>query len=88
MKDVQKELSTIEGLTLSDCLTFFNEAKDGRAKAIYDLCETGDEDFEVDTIHTSEGDDNGAYMMGWRWVPFIGTELDKHSSEGNEDYDR
>lgn len=25
----------------------------------------------------SEGDDNGAYVQTWMWVPFDGTELDK-----------
>jgi hypothetical protein len=25
----------------------------------------------------SEGDDNGAYIQTWMWVPFEGTVLDK-----------
>jgi len=31
----------------------------------------------------SEGDDNGAYVLGWVWADFAGTELDKEAE--NED---
>lgn len=29
----------------------------------------------------SEGDDNGAYVQGWRWVSFAGTDLDKDEED-------
>lgn len=29
------------------------------------------------TSPVSEGDDNGAYVLGWVWVDFEGTALDK-----------
>jgi len=80
----QKALAAIKGLTLADCLQFFNEAKDPRAQAIYELCDVEDEGFEIDTVHTSEGEDNGAYMLGWRWVPFSDTALDKETEETEE----
>lgn len=30
-----------------------------------------------DNAKISEGDDNGAYVQVWMWVPFDGTPLDK-----------
>lgn len=32
-------------------------------------------EFDEDAV-VSEGDDNGAYVTGWIWVDFAGTELD------------
>jgi hypothetical protein len=78
----QSQLAEIEGLTLADCLRFFDETGDKRACAIIDLCDQDDEDFEIDTIHTSEGDYNGAYVLGWRWASFVGTAFDKERDDG------
>lgn len=37
-----------------------------------------DGQLELDpSAKISEGDDNGAYVQTWMWVPFSGTELDK-----------
>jgi hypothetical protein len=83
--DKHAQLSAIVGLTLADCLNFFDEKENPRSQAIFDLCDVEDEEFEVETIHTSEGDDNGAYMLGWRWVPFYGTALDKEKEETDEE---
>lgn len=33
-----------------------------------------------DNARVSEGDDNGAYIQTWMWVPFDGTTLDKEAS--------
>jgi hypothetical protein len=33
-----------------------------------------------DNAKVSEGDDNGAYIQTWMWVPFDGTPLDKEPS--------
>lgn len=36
----------------------------------------GEVEFADDAM-VSEGDDNGAYVQGWVWVPFARTPLDK-----------
>jgi hypothetical protein len=72
----QNALAAIEGLTLYDCLNFFDESEDQRAKDIVKLCGYAD-DFGIDTYHTSEGEDNGAYLLGWHWFSFEGTKLSK-----------
>ena len=37
-----------------------------------------DGELELDSdAKVSEGDDNGAYVQAWMWVPFEGTDLDK-----------
>lgn len=42
----------------------------------------GDIDFDDDEkIKISEGDDNGAYVSAWVWVPFNGSPLDKEPEE-------
>src|ERR1700676_1460026 len=71
----QTALAAIEGLTLYDCLNFFDESKDQRANDIVELDYS--DDFEIDTYHTSEGEDNGAYVLGWRWFSFAGSKLSK-----------
>jgi hypothetical protein len=41
-----------------------------------------DGELEIDDVAiVSEGDDNGAYVMSWRWVSFEGTPLDKKYDE-------
>jgi hypothetical protein len=79
----QNALAAIEGLTLYDCLNFFDESSDQRANDIVELCDTDDfatdtyHTFEIDTYHTSEGEDNGAYVLGWLWISFEGSKLSK-----------
>jgi hypothetical protein len=36
----------------------------------------GNPEIDEDAV-VSEGDDNGAYVAAWVWVPFSGTDLDK-----------
>lgn len=36
----------------------------------------GELELDMDAV-ISEGDDNGAYVQVWMWVPFSGTPLDK-----------
>jgi hypothetical protein len=60
-------------------------AKADREQRIYDLArELFDKEGELDieehnTSTVSEGDDNGAYVRFWKWVPFNGTPLDKEA---------
>lgn len=56
---------------LSDALAFFGEARDtsdyvsaARARLQVD----GELEFD-DPLVVSRGDDDGAYVMGWVWVP-------------------
>ena len=79
----QDALAAIEGLTLGDVLRSFYDRADDREKAIADMCDYMDLDFEVDGAIISEGDDNGAYVMGWHWVDFHGTKFDKYDDQGN-----
>jgi hypothetical protein len=45
-----------------------------------------DGEIEVDeSAIVSEGDDNGAYVSAWLWVPFEGTALDKDLEAEVED---
>lgn len=40
-----------------------------------------DGELELDeNAKVSEGDDNGAYVQTWMWVPFEGTPLDKEAN--------
>lgn len=77
----QEKLDKIEGLSIGDVLQFFGDRATERDKQIVDLVDTGDEVFEVDYPITSEGDDNGAYVLGWSWASFAGTPLDKDDEE-------
>lgn len=80
----QAALAAIEGLTIGDVHQFFNERATPHEKQIADMVETSDEDFECDDYIVSEGDDNGAYVMGWRWVSFCGVEgFDKDEEEAD-----
>jgi hypothetical protein len=78
---VEAALGAIEGLELSDCLRFFDSKATDRDKQIVELVDTEDERFECDNLIVSEGDDNGAYVLGWRWASFEGTELDKEKED-------
>jgi hypothetical protein len=44
----------------------------------------GELEFD-DTALVSEGDDNGAYVQAWVWVPFAGTPLCTGDGRGNHD---
>lgn len=45
-----------------------------------------DGDLELDNgAKVSEGDDNGAYVQVWMWVPFEGTKLDKNKDAAASD---
>jgi hypothetical protein len=80
-KDKQKALAAIGGLTFADCLAFFDSKATDRDKQIAALVETEDEGFECDNAIVSEGGDNGAYVLGWRWASFSGTEFDKEPED-------
>lgn len=43
------------------------------------LAREGELEFDDDAV-VSEGNDNGAYVQGWAWLDFSGTNLDKHAS--------
>ena len=78
-----KALLYANGLTFGDCVAAFREDTP-RNKIIEDLADslTRDGEVEIDKpIITSEGDDNGTYVMAWVWVDFAGTELDKWNCE-------
>lgn len=75
------KLGTIEGLTFADCIQFFDERATTRHRCIAGMVDTRDEDFECDGSIVSEGEDNGAYVMGWRWVSFCGTPFDKEKED-------
>lgn len=73
----REALAAIPDLTFSDCVKFFDAQATDRDKQIADLAPTREGELEVDNAIVSEGDDNGAYVLAWVWVPFNGTELDK-----------
>ncbi|HYW88880.1 MAG TPA: hypothetical protein VFB50_13985 [Chloroflexota bacterium] len=60
-------------------------ARDQREQQIVDLAEkqwAKDGEIEFDSYSLcSEGDDNGAYVSGWLWVDFDGTDLDKGDAD-------
>ena len=39
----------------------------------------GDIEIDDDAV-VSDGDDNGAYVQAWVWIPFSGTDLDKEGA--------
>jgi hypothetical protein len=45
------------------------------------LAREGELEFDDDAI-ASEGNENGAYLQGWVWMDFSGTELEKEQSVG------
>lgn len=45
------------------------------------LASDGEVELDEDAV-VSEGDENGAYVQGWLWVSFDGTELSKEEEEG------
>lgn len=72
----QEALAAIEGLEFSDVFRFFNDKATDRDKAIADMVATDDE-LEVDGAITSEGGDNGSWVLAWTWVDFNGTPFTK-----------
>lgn len=80
----QRALAAIEGLEIGDVLQFFYGKATPRDKAIAEMVETSDE-LEVDGAITSEGDDNGAFVLAWTWIDFSGTGFDKDEEDEDED---
>lgn len=77
----QKALAKIDGLTFADVFHFFDRRATKRDRAIAEMVETEDEEFECDGAIVSEGKDNGAYVLGWRWVSFSGVSgFDKETA--------
>jgi hypothetical protein len=70
----QAALAAIDGLTISDVLTFFYAKATPRDKEIQELAGTSDE-LEVDGAILSESESNGAWVLGWIWAPFHGTKF-------------
>lgn len=80
---IDKRLAAIEELTIADCVHFFAAKNTPRDRQIIELArerhhEDGELEFDDPECIVSEGDDNGAYVLGWKWVDFTGTELDKN----------
>lgn len=73
----QQALEAIEGLEIGDCLHFFDKKATDRDREICALFEPEDGKHEIDNAITSEGDDNGAYVLTWSWVSFEDTPLSK-----------
>ncbi|BBB99707.1 hypothetical protein [Bradyrhizobium elkanii] len=74
----QLALAAIPGLEIGDVLKFFYDRASERDKKIADMADVGDDgEFEIDGAIVSEGDDNGAYVLGWSWASFAGTALTK-----------
>jgi hypothetical protein len=76
----QVALAAIEGLEVADVLAFFYAKATPRDEAIASLVSTDDE-LNVDGAITSEGDDNGSWVLAWVWVDFADTEFDKEAEE-------
>ncbi len=70
-------LNAIPNLTFSECANFFHEKATPRDHEIVGLGDFKDGEIENDFAITSEGDDNGAYVLAWLWVDFEGTDYDK-----------
>ena len=76
-------LGGVEGLKLEDCLQFFSLKATQRDDEITDMCPADGDEFAIDYICVSETERaNGAYVLGWRWVDFAGTALDKTTRRG------
>lgn len=78
----------LDGLTLSECLTHFQEQATDRDKAIASIAELDhaeEGEIEFDGALVSEGDDNGAYVLAWVWADFHETALDKGDDEEGDD---
>lgn len=58
------------GLTFTDCVTVFGETTETSPYvAAAKLCQIdGELEFDDPTV-VSEGDDAGAYVMAWYWIP-------------------
>jgi hypothetical protein len=77
---IQAHLDGIKGLTMPHAHKWFYRNASDRDRKIAAMVDTQDERFEIDGAIVSEGDENGAYVMGWRWVSFEGTDLDKEKA--------
>ena len=79
---MQAALAGIEGLTLEDCLEFFENKATARDEAISDMAPANGLEFAVQGSIISEHGGNGAYVLGWRWVDFVCTQFDKTTEQG------
>jgi hypothetical protein len=84
-----KQLSALivqHGITLNEfvqahrfgCTPEQGEREEAIRNLAVDLPESLTEKVSIDgDAVVSEGDDNGAYVLAWLWVPFEGTPFDK-----------
>lgn len=77
MNEKWKLLAAIPGLTVADCILYFDSQATEEEREMAELVETEDESFERDNFIISDGGDNGCYVLGWRWASFSGTKFDK-----------
>lgn len=88
-KAMRAALNGITGLTFADCLKFFADKRYERERAICVLAQATlnkDEECEIDDATVlSEGDDNGAYVLTWTWLSFVGTKWDKEPEEADSE---
>ncbi len=79
-------VAQIDKVTVDVCNITKDEHRD---QAIRELAETkrrsGVEIEFNEGCPVSEGDDNGAYVLGWVWVPFAGTALDTDTGDDDPD---
>lgn len=68
------------GMTLADCLSFYDSKATERDKEIAAMVDTNDE-LECDNALLSDSGpdgDNGSWVLVWVWVDFAGTKFDKY----------
>lgn len=77
--------------SLRDAMTPLSDRDEKIVSVARSMSYVSDGEVEIDdqaegraTI-VSEGDDNGAYVLGWVWADFAGTELDKDKEDGDEE---
>lgn len=87
LADILKSQKDIVAIDVHDLLVRLEGVRDpdDRERKIIQLAQAsslvGDGVLEIDdTAITSEGDDNGSYVMAWLWVDFSGTDLDKETN--------
>lgn len=80
----QRRLDRNLRLRLESALLFDERATGIRELAMERYSRGGDLEIEPDAI-VSEGDDNGAYVLAWKWVDFEGTEFHKPRCQVHDD---
>jgi len=83
-KSPADRLAAIDGLTVANCLNFFGEKATDREREIAAACHRehgreGELEFDPTNVLLSEADDNGAYVLAWRWFDFAGTKWNKEA---------